>query len=261
MLSKITESVGRIGLKATAAKCLRWPIRRFEQLRNRYLQWRLENTKNHKTAFHLIYRLNTWDSTESVSGPGSTFAYSRNLRERLPQLFEEYSIKSVFDAPCGDFNWMPSVLASSPVKYVGADIVRPLIANHRKKFAGDRTEFRLLDITRDAFPEADLWISRDCLVHLSYRQIFKTMHNFARSSIRFALLTNHRNRGDFQNQDIRPGEFRRLDLFSPPFSFPEAVLCRIPETSSKETGHEMCLWTRDQIVGCLPEFERRLAKE
>jgi len=260
VFKKIIESVERIGLQATAAKCLRWPSRRLEQLRNRYLQWRLESTKDHKTAFHLIYRLNTWDSAESVSGPGSTFDYTRNLREKLPQLFEEYGIQSIFDAPCGDFNWMPSVLEAASVRYLGADIVRPLIDSHRKKFVGKDTEFRLLDITRDTFPKADLWLNRDCLVHLSYRQIFQTLHNFVRSSIRFALITNHRNRGDFQNHDIRPGEFRRLDLFSPPFSFPRAVLCRIPETSSKETGHEMCLWTREQISDCLPEFQRRLAK-
>jgi hypothetical protein len=258
MFKRIIRSLKRDGACLTALKCLWWPGRKLAQLRNRYLQWRLDNTKNHKTAFELIYRLNTWDSAESVSGPGSTFAYTRNLRERLPQMFEEHGIRSVFDAPCGDFNWMPSVLASSPVNYIGADIVRPLIANHRKKFAGQRTDFRLLDITRDAFPQADLWICRDCLVHLSYRQIIETLSNFARSNIRFALLTNHRNRGDFHNENIDPGEFRRMDLFSPPFSFSEAVLCRIEEDSFQETGHEMCLWTREQIAACLPALGRAL---
>ena len=260
MFKKIVRSLKRNGAKSTAVKCLCWPGRKLARSRNRYLQWRLANTKSHKTAFHLIYRMNTWDSAESVSGPGSTFAYTLNLRQRLPQLFEEHGIRSVFDAPCGDFNWMPNVLASSPVNYVGADIVRPLIASHRKKFADERTEFRILDITRDPFPTADVWICRDCLIHLSYGQIFKALSNFVHSTIRFVLLTNHRNRGDFHNEDIRPGEFRRIDLFSPPFSFPEAVLCRIPEGSNQETGHEMCLWTREQVAASLPAFGREIGK-
>jgi len=261
MIDKVTRSVRRDGVGPTALKCMQWPGRKMAQLRHRFLQWRLKKTKNHKTAFDLIYRLNTWDSKESVSGPGSTFAYTLNLRQRLPQLFEEHGIRTVFDAPCGDFNWMPHVLALTSVSYLGADIVRPLIANHQKTFTNERTEFRLLDITRDALPQVDLWICRDCLFHLSYQQIFEALSNFARSGIRFALLTNHRNEGGFENSDIRPGGFRKLDLFASPFLLPKDVLRRIQEGSGEETDHEMCLWTREQIAASLPDFGRRVGEQ
>jgi hypothetical protein len=45
----------------------------------------------------------------------------------MPPLIEKFSIKSMFDAPCGDFNWMKLVLDKVKVDYVGADIVKPLI--------------------------------------------------------------------------------------------------------------------------------------
>ena len=224
---------------ATVAKVVHWPDRKLSQLRTRWLQRRLENSGNHAEAFRLIYKLNTWDRVESVSGPGSTIAYTANLRRKLPELFKEHGISAVFDAPCGDFNWMPEVLATSPVHYVGGDIVRPLVAAHQKAFAKERIQFRVFDITRDPFPHADLWICRDCLFHLYYQHILQALSNFVRSKIRFALLTNHCNEDGFRNEDIRSGGFRKLDLFTSPFSFPEIVLCRIQEGSGQHTDHEM----------------------
>src|ERR1700758_3448541 len=76
-----------------------------------------------KDKFTKIYKNNYWLSSESVSGSGSTLKYTRNLREQLPLIVADFGIKSIFDGPCGDFNWMQHVLPNLKVDYVGGDIV------------------------------------------------------------------------------------------------------------------------------------------
>jgi hypothetical protein len=68
-----------------------------------------------------IYHKNIWENEESVSGPGSTLEYT--VRDALPTVLDTYSIKTIFDAPCGDFNWMKYVVKGTNIKYTGGDIV------------------------------------------------------------------------------------------------------------------------------------------
>ena len=44
-----------------------------------------------------------------LSGIGSSLEQTKKLREKLPELFKQYDIHSLVDAPCGDFFWMQSV--------------------------------------------------------------------------------------------------------------------------------------------------------
>jgi hypothetical protein len=231
------------GLKTLLERALR-------ALRGKYRGWRLAR-QNQRIArsddrtevFSAIYDSNHWGSDESRSGPGSTRAYTEALRRELPPLFARHGIGTVFDAPCGDFHWMPEVLANSPVRYLGGDIVPKLVAEHLRNHGNERTDFRVFDLVHDAFPPADLWFCRDCLFHLSYADICAALRNFAASGIRFALLTNHRNLSGFANHEIRSGGFRKLDLFASPFCLPSAIAARITEGGPLGDGeHEMCLW-------------------
>ena len=80
--------------------------------------------------FTKIFERNSWGSMASVSGPSSTLLRTENLRSELPRIFTKYKVQKVFDAPCGDLNWMKEVLRVSDVSYLGADIVKPLIDKH-----------------------------------------------------------------------------------------------------------------------------------
>lgn len=60
-------------------------------------------------TFTSIYRNNGWGSLESRSGAGSTLASTANIRRELPGLVERLNIRTLLDAPCGDFNWMKEV--------------------------------------------------------------------------------------------------------------------------------------------------------
>lgn len=71
------------------------------ELANRFIKSDADNLKG---VFSEIFKTNKWRSTESVSGAGSELKYTANLRKHLPALFEELGVKSVLDAPCGDFN-------------------------------------------------------------------------------------------------------------------------------------------------------------
>src|SRR5215204_2321496 len=57
-------------------------------------------------VFNQIYHRNHWGSLESVSGPGSELATTAEVRQGLSTLLTDLSIKSMLDAPCGDFNWI-----------------------------------------------------------------------------------------------------------------------------------------------------------
>ena len=76
--------------------------------KQRWYKMLLENMSN-QALFTLIHDKDLWNGKESVSGPGSTFDATRNIRASLPGLLERFSIRSVLDIPCGDFNWMQHV--------------------------------------------------------------------------------------------------------------------------------------------------------
>lgn len=205
-----------------------------------------------KERFTKIYVENLWGCAESRSGTGSTIKYTENIRSAIPLILAKYGIKIVLDAPCGDFNWMSSVIESVNVSYIGVDIVDEIIVKNQLQYGGDRVKFNNLDITKDPLPAADLLICRDCLFHLSNSDIRSFLINFASSQIKYLLTTTHVNRENkFHNEDINTGGFRLIDLFRAPFCFPSNPLERIDDWMHPEPEREMCLWTQDQIKAML----------
>ena len=80
--------------------------------------------------FREIYESNLWGSGNSASGKGSELTQTTTLSMILPDLFEELSIKSLLDIPCGDFHWMKDVDLKD-VNYIGGDIVDELVHSGR----------------------------------------------------------------------------------------------------------------------------------
>ena len=257
-IQRVQKSVRNAGLVATARRAGGIPSRLFRSSMTRYRRWKLEHSTDPRVVFSMIRELNIWDDSESVSGPGSTLAYTESLRRTLPTVFERYLIGRMLDAPCGDFNWMRKLVAATPIDYIGGDIVPDLIAANQRAHGSGRIRFQEFDITRDPLPDVDLWFCRDCLFHLSLRQIHAALQNFAASKGRYILVTNHRDAGAGSNRDIRTGGFRKLDLMAAPFHLPADVRFRIQEGPAQDSDHEMCLWEREQIVAALPRFKAAL---
>src|SRR4051812_11105782 len=82
---------------------------------------------DHRSIFSKIYRDREWGDDESVSGIGSRMVQTAHIRHELPRIIREYQIGKLFDAPCGDLNWMKHVLAEAEVDYEGADIVPEVV--------------------------------------------------------------------------------------------------------------------------------------
>lgn len=195
--------------------------------------------------------LNRWNSEESRSGPGSTLAYTVNLRHQLAAFVEEFKVQSLFDAPCGDFHWMNQVAFPEGFEYLGGDVAPSLVGRVARDFAGTGRRFVEFDIVTGTFPTADVWFCRDCLFHLSEAHVFAALRNFCRSQIRFAMITTHLNTTGFENVDIPDGEFRLLDLHAAPFHLPRDVKFRIADYIFPFPQREMCVWTREQIAAAI----------
>ena len=139
-----------------------------------------ENSVNE--TFELIYEKNIWQSDISVSGPGSSKKLSKNAIEGINGIILQYKINAILDLPCGDFNWMKWVDLSK-VDYIGADIVKELIASNVEKYGASNIHFQPINIIEDELPTSDLVIVRDCLVHFSYQHIFKSIANIKKIKI------------------------------------------------------------------------------
>jgi hypothetical protein len=195
-------------------------------------------------TFTAIWNDNAWIPSgggASRSGCGSTMAYTENIRRELPKLIERFHIESMFDAPCGDFNWMRSVTFPAGFRYSGGDIVAPLISELNRCYP--ETDFRLFDMTRDQYPDHDLLFCRDCLIHLSYADIARALRGFLASRIRFILTTSY---SDPINTDIPTGGYRPVNLLEPPFEFGSPMLS-IDDWIAHWPQRYMFLWRREDL--------------
>ena len=255
---RFVASLREDGVPATVMKCVRFPFVWAAERRNAKWLARVTREQPPEAVFAEIYRRNHWGNPESVSGYGSTLDNTASLRRSLEGMLRDFGIESIYDAPCGDFNWMRAVVRTTEVAYCGVDIVPALIETNQRRYQGPRRTFAVADITRDPFPAADLWICRDCFFHLSYADISRALHNFVRSEIPYVLMTTYVNEGRFMNRDIRTGDFRMIDLFTAPLSLPRDVKYRIDDTPIDDSPREMCLWTREQIAEALPALDQAI---
>lgn len=204
-------------------------------------------------VFNEIYQTNTWGDSDSRSGPGSNRLQTELIRNKLPGLFGELEIQSLLDIPCGDFHWMKDVDLNN-IDYLGADIVSELIQDNRNRFGKSRNavRFETLDLMSSSLPRVDLIFCRDCLVHLSFKDIFRALQNICDSGSKFLLTTTFTDR--LINADIITGQWRVLNLQRLPFELPLPVRT-IKERCSEGDGcyqdKSLGLWEIDAIKTCL----------
>jgi hypothetical protein len=173
-----------------------------------------------RAVFERIFRENYWGNGESVSGEGSNLERTAVIRSTLPGLMARHGVRSMLDAPCGDFFWMRET-ALTLDEYIGADIVPDIIAANLAQYASERNRFIVADLIEDALPRADLVFCRDCLVHLPYADIWRALRNFRRSGAAWLLTTTFT--GPRENVDIVCGDWRPLNFERAPFAFPRPI--------------------------------------
>ena len=228
---------------------------------NRFLHeklvFRLASKEN---VFTSIWQNNYWGNGESLSGPGSTLEQTANIREKMPIMFDEMGIKSVFDAPCGDMYWMQYVLQVAKFSYLGGDIVGEIVNGNERRFSNSKVSFIKFDMTADVFPDADVWLCRAVFYHLSNRDIYLALRQFAASDIKYILTTNCVTDEHHINRDIATGDWRSLNLTLPPFNFPRESLWEIEDCAPPHPPMTLTLWTKAQVEAILPAL-RELLKQ
>lgn len=199
-----------------------------------------------KNKFTAIYQKTKAEDVESVSGEGSSLSYTSSLRDSLPIMLNKFQIESIFDGPCGDFNWMKEIILVNDISYHGVDIVSNVVESNIRKYSSKRVNFSQGDLTKMNFPQSDLMIMRDILFHLSYQDARLVIKNFLTSNIKFLLTTSHRNIK--KNSDIYSGDFKFINLFEPPYSFPKSQLWTIEDWKPPYPERELLLFSRDQLL-------------
>ena len=162
------------------------------------------------------------------AGTGSSQFQTRVLRKELPRIVQQYGIRSLLDAPCGDFNWMRRTNLEG-VRYIGADIVPDLIYRN-KLYESEHIAFQVADIRVDQLPMADAVFCRDCLVHLPYADIYAALNNFRRSGHKYLLTTvfpnmneNHDLGEPYPAPFVFPRWWRPINFILSPFNFPQPI--------------------------------------
>src|SRR5262249_12081701 len=152
---------------------------------------------------------NSWANSESVSGDGSDLTQTQVIRKEIEKLVGDLGIRTMLDAPCGDYYWMRT-LNLNLQRYIGADIVPALVRENQEKYGSDTVSFEHLDITRDELPRSDLILCRDCLVHLPLQPALDALRNFKRSGSKYLLTTTYPGLVKTNRQLLITGNWRPL---------------------------------------------------
>lgn len=241
MTSSVRQIVKTVLLRVPGGP---WLLQHYRALRF-YRRW---GVRAPKELFAQYYERNSWGDPESLSGPGSTARYTENIRREIPKLIEQFGVRSVLDAPCGDYNWFRLIPLGAKVFYIGGDIVGAMVRRNQQLYGSPNTSFVEFDITRDRLPDVDLWLCRDLLFHLSERDIGRALRNFLRSRIRYLLTSSHP--VCEENKDIPTGGFRLLNLQRAPFHFPPP-LARMDDWIDGYPVRHLCLWERAPLQEAL----------
>jgi len=207
------------------------------------LHRRLLQFRSNRRVFTEIYERHLWGASETVSGDGSTLESSASLRDTLPRLLAELGAESLLDAGCGDFNWMKTVNLNG-VRYIGIDVVEPLIRRNVELYGYESRTFLVADITKHRVLNADVALCRHCLIHLSNRQVCLALRNLKNTGAKYLLATTFP--ALTSNADIWPGSFRPINLEIQPFNLPKPLRI-LHDSRVTDRSSVLALWSLADI--------------
>jgi len=171
-----------------------------------------------KMAFEAIYRNGVWgvDANGRGSSGSATALASQQFSSFLKYLLKSANIKSVVDAGCGDWGFNYSDWTG--IDYKGYDIVAEVI-DRNKRHEKPNVHFFVANIVDYDLPPADLLICKHVLQHLPNADVAKFLAKQI-PKYRHVVIVNSVDQVTFtaDNRDIKPGDFRPLDITKPPFS-------------------------------------------
>lgn len=147
-----------------------------------------EQSRKRREIFEEVYATGKWGSRAGeafYSGAGSrgdsVVEYVRRVSDFIADLEIELGRPAVVvDIGCGDFEVGRAMLELLPeTRYIGCDVVRPLVDYNNRHYKSERASFRVLDIVAQVPPEADIYLVRQVFQHLSNADIIAALANLA----------------------------------------------------------------------------------
>jgi hypothetical protein len=147
---------------------------------------------------------------------------------------------TVVDLGCGDFS-VGQRIASGCGRYIGVDIVKPLVDRNRATFGSSTVSFLHANIVEDELPEGDVCLVRQVFQHLSNDQILAVLPKLEQYG--WSFITEHHpsefrllqpNKDKPHGGSIRAGQRSGVFLDQPPFNVPKSrfrLLMEMPGTS------------------------------
>ena len=187
-------------------------------------------------AFNEVYANHKWTGGGG-SGRGSDRLSAYHSKFILMELFFQYGLTSMLDAPCGavhgswtkDFLFgIKSVLPC--FKYYGLDASNIVIDKNIEVYEGfkDWISFGQIDLSvessvfRDISTGLDVILCRDALQHLPFQNIAGVFNNFCQSNSRYLIVTSYPH--NTENKGILEiGKYFQNNLQIEPFNFPEPL--------------------------------------
>jgi hypothetical protein len=189
-----------------------------------------------RPAFSEIYSADKWNSgaqtfqNDSVTraGPGSSLIYTEKVRLFLGDFIKQRNIKTVADLSCNELLWQPLIPGFSELKlFSGFDIVPgaiQLAKDRVSKLQSPTIELAVMDMTSESLSRAfDLVIVRDTFFHLPLTDVMSALSLIEASGSQY-LGTTTIDDPKLRNTFILSGEWYPMNLYMPPFLFPEPIL-------------------------------------
>jgi SAM-dependent methyltransferase len=180
---------------------------------------------------------------ESASGPGSTLDATTPIRSFIERIISEYSVETIVDIGCGDWNWMSQVNLGRAT-YLGLDVVPETVEMNKQRF-GDRqnVSFEFTNAIQQVPPAGDLVIIRDVLFHLSNDNAFSVLQNINRSGSKLLLTTTFpdiESNADLERYgaNIDGWGYRPINVEASPFN----LLNPIDSVEEPEPGRQVRLY-------------------
>jgi len=175
---------------------------------------------NVEGVFAKIYGDDLWGNG---SGGGSHPRVTKEYIAYLQELFRTCAIKSVVDLGCGDWQFSKRI-DWTDIKYTGLDIVESVIKEDNRRYSRPNVSFRCVNVLESGFadiPDADLFITKDVLQHLSNANVCRILQGALSGKFKYLAITNDFFDGDVV--DIPNGDTRPLDIRRPPLNVTSAV--------------------------------------
>jgi SAM-dependent methyltransferase len=201
----------------------------------------MDNSASAKTVFDRIFARGGWGSNESISGKGSEVGTTGVFRTEFGRWLDAHpEVRTILDAPCGDFNWIRLMPEIAGRNYIGGDIVEGLIARNRDIHGGPGRDFQVVDIIDGELPQADLWLCRDVLFHFPIDVAVRVTSRFTTAGIQYFLATTFPGRHNDRSAPM--GGYAPYNLQAAPFELPAPVAMLSDPGEHPASGRKVGVW-------------------